>query len=82
MESKAGYQLKEHRQLCQKLVSKVTLHFVWDHRLRKQTVVQLENIHHFTLSGQAKLSTAQSCCFSYFQRCSYWHLLDDCGTYL
>ena len=30
--------MKEHEKLYQKLVSKVTLHFVWDHLSRKQTV--------------------------------------------
>ena len=31
--------MKEHKKLCQKQVSKVTLHFVWGHLMRKQTVV-------------------------------------------
>ena len=31
--------MKEHEKLCQKPVSKVTLHFVWGHLTRKQTVV-------------------------------------------
>ena len=33
--------MKGHRKLCQKLVSKVTLHFVWGHLSRKQTVYWL-----------------------------------------
>ena len=33
-----GYHLKGHRELCQKLVSKMTLHIVWGHLSRKQTV--------------------------------------------
>ena len=35
----AGYHVKEHRKLNQKQVSKVTLHFVWRHISRKQTVI-------------------------------------------
>ena len=34
----AGYHVKEHRKLYQKQVTKVTLHFVWGHILKKQTV--------------------------------------------
>ena len=30
--------VKEHKKLAKKQVSKVTLHFVWGHLLRKQTV--------------------------------------------
>ena len=33
-----GTDMKEHKKLCQKYVSKVTLHFVWGHLSRKQTV--------------------------------------------
>ena len=36
--TKATYHVKGHKQLCQKQVSKVTLHFVWGHLARKQTV--------------------------------------------
>ena len=39
MENKnAGYHVKEHEKLYQKPSSKVTLHFVWGHLSRKQTV--------------------------------------------
>ena len=37
-EQNRGHHVKEHEKLCQKLVSKVTLHFVWGYQLRKQTV--------------------------------------------
>ena len=33
--------MKEHKKLCQKQVSNMTLHFVWGHLMRKQTVVSL-----------------------------------------
>ena len=33
-----GYHMKEDKNLRQKLVSKVTLHFVWGHLSKKQTV--------------------------------------------
>ena len=33
-----GYHVKEHEKLGQRQVSKVTLHFVWGHLSRKQTV--------------------------------------------
>ena len=33
-----GYHVKEPKKLCQNPVSKVTLHFVWGHLTRKQTV--------------------------------------------
>ena len=33
-----GYHVKEHKKMCQKLVSKVTLHFVWGQLSREQTV--------------------------------------------
>ena len=36
--------LKEHRKLHQKQVSKVTLHFVWGHLTRKQTVSNKPNL--------------------------------------
>ena len=39
-EENACYYVKEHKKLGQKLVSKVTLHFVWDHLTRKKTVRQ------------------------------------------
>ena len=35
--------VREHRKLYQKVVSKVTLHFVWGHLLRKQTVMQCQH---------------------------------------
>ena len=38
-EEKACYHVKEHKKLGQKLVSKVTLHFVWGNLWRKQTVL-------------------------------------------
>ena len=39
MEKKnVGYHVKEHKNMCLKLVSKVTLHFVWGQLTRKQTV--------------------------------------------
>ena len=38
-EENACYHVKEHKKLGQKLVSKVTLHFVWGHLPKKQTVV-------------------------------------------
>ena len=37
-EQNAGYHVKEHEKLYQKQVSKVTLHFVWGHLSKKQTV--------------------------------------------
>ena len=37
-EQNACYHVKEHKKLYQKLVSKVTLHFVWSHLSKKQTV--------------------------------------------
>ena len=37
-EQNRGYHVKEHKKLDQKLVSKVTLHFVQGHLSRKQTV--------------------------------------------
>ena len=37
--TKYNYHVKEHKKLGQKLVSKVTLHFVWGHLLKNQTVV-------------------------------------------
>ena len=37
-EQNQGYHVKEHKKLCQKQVSRVTLHFVWDQLSRKQTV--------------------------------------------
>ena len=37
-EQYAGYPVKEHKKLGQKLVSKVTLHFIWCHLSKKQTV--------------------------------------------
>ena len=33
--------MKEHKKLYQKQVSKVTLHFVWGHLTRKQTVREM-----------------------------------------
>ena len=36
-----GYRVKEHEKLVQKQVSKVTLHFVWGHFSRKQTVARV-----------------------------------------
>ena len=38
-EENASYHLKEDENLYQKMVSKVTLHFVWSHLSRKQTVL-------------------------------------------
>ena len=38
-EENACYHVKEHKKLGQKLVSKVTLHFVWGHLSKKQTVM-------------------------------------------
>ena len=37
-EENACYHVKEHKKLGQKLVSKVTLYFVWGNLCRKQTV--------------------------------------------
>ena len=37
-EQNQGYHEKEHKKLIQKLVSKMTLHFVWSHLSKKQTV--------------------------------------------
>ena len=42
-EQNAGYHVKEHKKLCQKLVSKVALHFVWGHLSKKQTVLHSTN---------------------------------------
>ena len=39
-EQNQGYNMKEHKKLSQKQVSKVTLHFVWGQLSRKQTVLQ------------------------------------------
>ena len=39
-EQNASYHVKEDKNLYQKMVSKVTLHFVWGHLSRKQTVMQ------------------------------------------
>ena len=41
-EESACYHVKEHKKLGQKLVSKVTLHFVWGHLPKKQTVACFE----------------------------------------
>ena len=43
-EQHTGYHVKEHKKLSQKLVSKVTLHFVWGHLSKKQTVMVLSMI--------------------------------------
>ena len=43
-EENACYHVKEHKKLGQKLVSKVTLHFVWGHLSKKQTVPALLKI--------------------------------------
>ena len=40
-EENACYHVKEHKKLGQKLVSKVTLHFVWGHLSKKQTVADV-----------------------------------------
>ena len=40
-EQNASYHVKEDKNLYQKMVSKVTLHFVWGHLSRKQTVQRL-----------------------------------------
>ena len=37
-EQNRGYLVKEHKKLCQKHVSKVTMHFVWGQLPRKQIV--------------------------------------------
>ena len=39
-EQNHGYHVKEHKKLCQKQVSKETLHFVWGQLSRKQTVIR------------------------------------------
>ena len=44
-----GYHMKEHKNLYQKLVSKVTLHFVLGHLLRKQTVLHSEHVKYVSL---------------------------------
>ena len=41
--------MKEHEKLGQKQVSKVTLHFVWAHISRKQTVSPLFSIAQETI---------------------------------
>ena len=38
---------KEHKKLGEKLMSKVTLHFVWGHLSKKQTVAQFELNHRY-----------------------------------
>ena len=43
-EQNASYHVKEDKNLNQKMVSKVTLHFVWGHIARKQTVVVAYNL--------------------------------------
>ena len=40
-EQNQGYHVKEHKKLCQKQVSKVTLHFVFGKLSRKQTVARV-----------------------------------------
>ena len=44
-----GYHMKEDKNLYQKLVSKVTLHFVWGNLSKKQTVYNFTNfaLHQF-----------------------------------
>ena len=37
-EKKERYRVKEHKKLCWKLMSKMSLHFVWGHHSEKQTV--------------------------------------------
>ena len=44
-EQNQGYHVKEHKKLCQKQVSKVTLHFVWGQLSRKQTVLCVAVLH-------------------------------------
>ena len=46
--------VKEHKKLGQKLMSKVTLHFVWDHLSKKQTVSGRQ-IHLFYLSNLGRI---------------------------
>ena len=38
-EKKERYRVKEHKKLCRKLMSKMSLHFVGGHHSEKQTVV-------------------------------------------
>ena len=49
--------MKEHEKLGQKQVSKVTLHFVWGHFSRKQTVaedISMRNIFAFEVRNNMK----------------------------
>ena len=41
-EENACHHVKEHKKLGQKVVSKVTLHFVWGHLSKKQTVAEVQ----------------------------------------
>ena len=43
-EQNAGYHVIEHKNWDQKQVSKMTLHFVWGHFSRKQTVIRKYSI--------------------------------------
>ena len=43
-EQNVGYPVKEHKKLGQKPVSKVTLHFVWGHLSKKQTVIRIMSL--------------------------------------
>ena len=60
-EENACYHVKEHKKLGQKVVSKVTLHFVWGHLSKKQTVVPLSGW--LNLEFNFRLET----CEDYFQ---------------
>ena len=47
--------MKEHKKLCQKQVSKVTLHFVWGHLTKKQTVswlLEFQSVPQFIFQDQ------------------------------
>ena len=46
-EENASYHVKEHKKLGQKLVSKMTLHFVWGHLSKKQSVLRNTNADFF-----------------------------------
>ena len=71
-EQNAGYHVKEHRKLYQKQVSKVTLHFVWGHISKKQTVEGLIQIYlsrkYFLPSNAKLLQIFLSINISYFSR--------------
>ena len=70
-EQNGGYLVKEHIKLCQKQLSKVTLHFVWGQLSRKQTVGCLLRVVKCDPSSDDFLGIKQS---SLFTQNSGWNL--------